>query len=169
MNKKTNVKNYSTAAKVAAIILLVLTPISVITAVSEAVMINEISEYDNYYSWEIVDAKAEKQPDGKYLITADIKNTSAYRASVSYNSISVRYGKNMWAENEIPSKSYPNGDFYDVLKYPIIPAGQTIKHQILVALPEGTTTVRLGFSGQDYDLEDIFGEREDQIYTLKLQ
>lgn len=83
MNKKTNVKNYSTAAKVVAIILLVLTPISVMISVSEAVMINEVSEFDTYYSWEITGAEAEKQPDGKYLITADIKNTSAYRASIS--------------------------------------------------------------------------------------
>ena len=66
MNKKTNVKNYSTAAKVVAIILLVLTPISVMISVSEAVMINEVSEFDTYYSWEITGAEAEKQPDGKY-------------------------------------------------------------------------------------------------------
>lgn len=169
MNKKTNVKNYSTTAKVVAIILLVLTPISVIISVSEAVTINEISEFDTYYSWEITDAKAEKQPDGKYLITANLKNTSAYRASISDYSITVRYGNNNRADNEISSRSYPNGDFYDVLKYPIIPAGQTVEYQMLVSLPEGIAAVRLDYSGMAYGLEDILGEHENKVYTLKLQ
>ncbi len=169
MNKKTNVKNYSTAAKVVAIILLVLTPISVMISVSEAVMINEVSEFDTYYSWEITGAEAEKQPDGKYLITADIKNTSAYRASISDYSITVRYGNNNRADNEMSSASYPNGGFYDVLKYPIIPAGQTVKYQMLVSLPEGISTVRLDYGGIAYDLKDILGENENQVYTLKLQ
>lgn len=168
MNKKTNVKDYSTVAKVVAIILLVLTPISVMISVSEAVTINEISEYDTYYSWEITDAKAEKQPDGKYLITANLKNTSAYRASISDYSITIRYGNNR-ADNEMSTRSYPGGGFYDVLKYPIIPAGQTVEYQMLVSLPEGTATVHLDYRGMAYGLEDILGEQENQVYTLKLQ
>lgn len=67
------------------------------------------------------------------------------------------------------SASYPNGGFYDVLKYPIIPAGQTVKYQMLVSLPEGTSTVRLDYGGIAYDLKDILGENENQVYTLKLQ
>lgn len=167
---KNNSGNYSASAKIAAIILLVLTPIAVIISISEAVMVNETSEFDTYYSWEITDAKAEKQSDGKYLITADLKNTSAYRASISDYSIIVQYGNSNRADNELSSRSYPNGNLYDVLKYPIIPAGQTVKYRMLVALPEGTTTVRLDYSGRAYGLEDILGiEHENQVYTLKLQ
>ncbi|MDE6763640.1 MAG: hypothetical protein K2J73_08185 [Oscillospiraceae bacterium] len=168
MNKNTNVKQYSTTIKVVAVILLILTPIVAIASISEAIMINEVSEFDTYYRWEITDAKAEKQPDGKYLITADIKNTSAYRASISDYSIIVKYGNNNRADNEMSSRNYPSGDFYDILKYPIVPAGQTIKHRMLVSLPDGTTTVRLDYSGKAYDLEDILGEHENQVYTLKL-
>lgn len=172
MKKKTNtanVKQYSTAAKVVAVILLVLAPIVLIIAISETAMINDISYFDTYYRWEITDAKAEKQSDGKYLITADIKNTSAYRASLSDYSINVRYGNNNRADNEMSSGSYPNGDLYDAFRYPIIPAGQTVKYQMLVELPEGTTTVRLDYSGKAYELENILGEHENQAYTLKLQ
>ena len=166
--KAENVKNYSTSAKVVAVILLVLTPIVLISAIFETVMVNDISYFDTYYSWEITDAKAEKQSDGKYLITADIKNTSAYRASISDYSIAVKYGNNNRADNEMSSRSYPGGDLYDAFKYPIIPAGQTVKHQMLVELPEGTTTVRLDYSGKSHELEDVLGEHEKQVYTLKL-
>lgn len=167
--KAENVKNYSTATKVVAVILLVLAPIVLIIAISETSMINDISYFDSYYRWEITDAKAEKQSDGKYLITADIKNTSAYRASISDYSITVKYGNNNRAENEMSSRSYPNGDLYDAFKYPIIPAGQTVKYQMLVELPEGTTTVRLDYSGLSYDAKDILRESGETVYTLKLQ
>lgn len=172
MKKKVNaanVKQYSTATKIVAVILLILAPIVLITAISEASMINDIAYFDTYYRWEITDAKAEKQSDGKYLITADIKNTSAYRASISDYSITVRYGNNNRAENEMSSRSYPNGDLYDVFRYPIIPAGQTVKYQMLVELPEGTTTVRLDYNGLSYDAKDILGESGENVYTLKLQ
>lgn len=172
MKKKTakaNVKQYSTAAKVVAVILLVLAPIVLITAISAAATINDIAYFDTYYRWEITDAKAEKQSDGKYLITADIKNTSAYRASISDYSIIVKYGNNNRADNEMSSVSYPNGDLYDAFKYPIIPAGQTVKYRMLVELPEGTTTVRLDYSGLSYDAKDILGESGETVYTLKLQ
>ncbi len=164
-----NAKQYSTTAKVVAIILLILAPIVFVISVSEAVMEKGMVEYGLYYRWEITAANAEKQPDGKYLITAQIKNTSAYRAALSDYSVKVRYGNNTSAENELSPRDYPTGEFYDMFKYPIVPAGQTISYKLLVSLPDGTTTVRLQYNGTSYDMEDVFGDQEDRVYTLKLQ
>ncbi len=171
MNKAeaVNAKQYSTTAKVVAVILLILAPIVLIISVSEAVMKKDMVKYGLYYRWEITGAEAEKQPDGKYLITAHIKNTSAYRATLSDYSVNVRYGNNAIAENELSSGNYPIGEFYDIFKHPIVPAGQTISYNLLVSLPEGTNTVRLQYDGTSYDMDDIFGEQEDKVYTLKLQ
>lgn len=148
--------------------LLVLAPIVLIVSLSEAFTERDMVSFGSYYRWEITDAVSEKQPDGKYLITADIKNTSAYRATISDYSIIVRYGNNNSADNELAA-NYPRGDFYDGLKYPVVPAGQTVKYQMLVDLPEGTNTVRLDYRGMSYDLKDILREDDDNVYTLKLQ
>lgn len=171
MNKagSVNAKQYSTTAKVVAIILLILAPIVLIISVSEAVMEKDMVEYGLYYRWEITDADAEKQSDGRYLITAQIKNTSAYRATLGDYAVKVRYGNNTSAENELSSKDYPTGEFYDMFKYPIVPAGQTVSYKMLVSLPEGTASVRLQYRGTSYDLEKVFGDSEDKVYTLKLK
>lgn len=171
MNKaeSVNVKQYSTTAKVVAVMLLILAPIVLIGSVSEAFIEKDMVEYGLYYRWEITDAEAEKQPDGRYLITAQIKNTSAYRAALSDYAVKVRYGNNTSAENELSSKDYPTGEFYDIFKYPIVPAGQTVSYKMLVSLPEGTASVRLQYRGTSYDLEKVFGDSEDKVYTLKLK
>ncbi len=169
MNKAAaNVKQYSTTEKVVAVMLLILAPIVLIMSVSEALTEKDMVEYDLYYRWEITGADVERQSDGRYLITAQIKNTSAYRATLGDYAVKIRYGNNQSVENELSSKNYPVGELYDVFKRPIVPAGQTISYKLLVSLPEGTTAVRLQYDGTSYDMEDIFGEQEDKVYTLKL-
>ncbi|MCM1023880.1 MAG: hypothetical protein NC395_07450 [Prevotella sp.] len=166
MNKP--VKQYGTAVKAAAVILLALAPIVLITSLSAAFTERDMASFGSYYRWEITDAASEKQSDGKYLITMDIKNTSAYRATISDYSVIVRYGNNSSADNKLLPDSYPRGEFYDIFRYPVVPAGQTVKYRMLVELPEGTSTVRLDYRGTSYDLSEISGEDSGNVYTLKL-
>lgn len=170
MNKAVaNAKQYSTTAKVVAVMLLILAPIVLIGSVSEAFIEKDMVEYGLYYRWEITSADVERQSDGRYLITAQIKNTSAYRATLGDYAVKIRYGNNQSAENELSSKDYPRGAFYDIFEYPIVPAGQTVSYRMLVSLPEGTSSVRLEYRGTSYDFEKVFGDPEDKVYTLKLQ
>lgn len=162
-------KSYSVKRKIVSVILAVLAFIMLIGAWSVASEVKSMTVFDSYYRWEITSASAQKQEDGRYLITAAIKNNSAYRAYIDVNSISVEYGEKKRLENE--AADYPDGHFYDTLRKCSVPAGQTTEYELLVTVPEGIDAVRLSYHGIPYRLAEInSGENtkwEEKIYTVK--
>ncbi len=163
-------KNYSVKRKVISVFLAVFAFIMLIGAWGIVSEEKSLTVYDSYYRWEITSASAEKQEDGRYLITAVIKNNSSYRAVIDVNDIYVKYGDEKRLENEIPE--YPDGHFYDSLRKCTVPAGQTVEYGLIVDVPEGIETVRLSYHGIPYKLAEITGgentEWEEKIYTVKI-
>ncbi len=162
-------KSYSVKRKIISVFLAVFAFIMLIGAWGTVSEEKSLTVYDSYYRWEITSASAEKQEDGRYLITAVIKNNSSYRAVIDVNDIYVKYGDDKRLENEITE--YPDGHFYDTLRKCTVPAGQTAEYELLVTVPEGINSVRLSYHGIPYKLTEITGgenaEWEENIYTVK--
>ncbi len=163
-------KSYSVKRKIISVFLAVFAFIMLIGAWGMVSEEKSLTVYDSYYRWEITSASAEKQEDGRYLITAVIKNNSAYRAYIDVNSISIEYGEKKRLENEIPE--YPDGHFYDTLRKCAVPAGQSSEYKLLVTVPEGIDTVRLSYHEMSYKLAEITGggnaKWEEKFYTVKI-
>lgn len=161
-------KRYKLITKLAAIVLFVLALIMLIATIGIVYEINDYLEYYNYYQWEIIGDAVEVQEDGKYLITLEIKNTGAYQADIHNNTFQIEYGNGNMLENLMTP--YPDGYLYDTLNYALLPAGQTIKHQILIAPPNGTSSVRISYNGESYNIIDALDkEWEYSFYTVKLK
>ncbi len=160
-------KTYSLKRKIISVLLLAAAFLMLMTAWTLSSEVKSMTVYDSYYDWEITSASAEKQEDGKYLITADIKNNSAYRAKIDNFDISVQYGNENRVESEAPE--CPEGKLFDTLRESIVPAGQSIEYEILIAPPQGTKTVRLNYYGTSYKKDEILGEdRDSASYTVNL-
>ncbi len=163
-------KSYSVKRKIISVLLAVFAFIMLIGTWSAASEIRSMTVYDSYYRWEITSASAEKQEDGRYLITAVIKNNSSYRAFIDVNDIYVKYGDEKRLENEIAE--YPDGHFYDTLRKCAVPAGQSSEYKLLVTVPEGIDAVRLSYHGMAYRLAEITdgenAEWEEKFYTVKI-
>lgn len=163
-------KSYSVKRKIISVLLAVFAFIMLIGSWGAASEVRSMTAYDSYYRWEITSASVQKQEDGRYLITAVIKNDSSYRAVIDVNDIAVKYGDEKRLENEIPE--YPDGHFYDTLRKCAVPAGQTAEYELLITVPEGINAVRLSYHGMPYKLAEITGgentEWEEKIYTVKI-
>lgn len=160
-------KTYSLKRKIISVLLLAVAFLMLMAAWTLSSEVKSMTAYDSYYDWEITEASAEKQEDGKYLITADIKNNSAYRAKIDNYDISIQYGNENRVEIEAPE--CPEGKLFDTLRECIVPAGQSIKYEMLIAPPQGTKTVRLNYYGTSYKKDQILGEDRDYTsYTVNL-
>ena len=161
-------KRYGIFSKIAAVFLFGFTLFMLIGVLSiMSGMKDGLAQYANYYHYEIVGDTVEKQDDGTYLITAEIKNTSAYMANIDTRNIRIEYGKGTSIDNLMPT--YPDTQICDSLKYITIPAGQTVKQQILISPPEGTKIVRLCYNGDSYERREAFNEEwEYTYYTVNL-
>lgn len=153
--------------KAFAIVLPVFALLILIGAIAISDEIESNLEYDNYYSYEITDAFFEKQEDGRYLITAVIKNNSSYQTFIDKNSVQVIYGNNSRAENQI--SLYNDTDIYATLNRFLLPAGQTIEFPILVELPEEVHAVTLSYYGDSYSYRNITGNDDNKPYKLTLK
>lgn len=160
-------KKYPLFLKILAVILPVIAMITLLGAIGIAYELDDLAEYDSYYSYEIIDAYAEKQEDGRCLITAVIKNNSAYQAVLDKNSIQVLYGNYSWLDNQI--SLYDNTDMYETLNKFFLPAGQSIEFPILVELPEDVRSITLSYYGDSYNLRSITGENNAKTYRLTIK
>ncbi|MBP1561298.1 MAG: hypothetical protein J6C96_08670 [Oscillospiraceae bacterium] len=155
------------SSKAAAVILFIIAVISLFSTLGIIAEMKDMAKYDNYYAWEIVGASSEKQEDGRFLITLDIKNTSSYQTQIRNNTINIEYGNGKRLENQMPV--YPDGYLYDSLNYILIPAGQTVKHSLLIDPPQDVNTVRLTYFGHSYDRSKLLDENRDYLtYSVKL-
>ena len=159
-------KTNQTFLKFLAVVLPVIAAITLLAVISIASDIGDRMEYDNYYSYEITDAFAEKQDDGRYLITAVIKNNSAYQTIIDKNSVQVMYGNHSYLDNQI--SLYDNTDIYETLNKFFIPAGRSIEYPILIELPEEVRSVTLSYYGDSYNLRNITDEDNQKFYKVKL-
>ncbi|MGN0675670.1 MAG: hypothetical protein ACI4KG_07945 [Oscillospiraceae bacterium] len=155
------------SSKIIAVILMIIAFIVLFSTFGIVADIKNMAKYDNYYDWEIVGASSEKQDDGKFLITLEIKNTSSYQTQIRNNTINIEYGNGNRLDNEIPV--YPDGYMYESLNYIMLPAGQTIKHQLLIEPPKDVNVVRLTYLGTSYNKSEALGENYDyKTYSVKL-
>ena len=123
-------------------------------------------EYAHYESCRLVDASAEKQEDGSYIITAKIKNDSSYQSYIYKSSVYVEYGNRNRLENLMPQ--FAETDLLRSLNSPIIPSGRTIEYKLQILPPEGVHSVRLSYRGVSYNRYNITDEDPESVITLKL-
>ncbi len=155
------------SSKIIAVILMIIAFIVLLSTFGIVADMKNMTKYDNYYDWEIVGASSERQDDGKFLITLDIKNTSSYQTQIRNNTINIEYGNGSRLDNEMPV--YPDGYMYESLNYIMLPAGQTIKHQLLIEPPKDVNIVRLTYLGTSYNKSEALGEDyEHKTYSVKL-
>ena len=163
MNKTEKI--YKPYIKVIAVILLVITILSFFIMLGILSELDTDVKYSQYYSCEITDASAEKQEDGSYLITLQIKNNSAYQAYIYDSSVWVE-ANNITLQNML--KGELSGDMLDSLTRPIVPSGQTVEYKLQVLPPTGAVSVKIHYYGTSYSRYDLTNEDRESVFTLKL-
>ncbi|MBQ3161806.1 MAG: hypothetical protein IJC04_06730 [Oscillospiraceae bacterium] len=145
-------KRYNIFVKLIAIALFILVLIMVWGTVLIVGETSVLSSYDSYYEWEITGHTIEKLDDGKYKLTLDVKNTSAYDAYIDKYTLKLEYGDYNYID--YPNTPYPEGYFYESLNETLIPPGETIKHSITFEAPEGLRSFRVRYNGESYMLSE---------------
>lgn len=163
---KTSEKNYKTSVKILAVILPIIAFIVIIAVLEAIADINSTIKYNQYYACKIVGAESEKQDDGSYIITVEVKNVSSYQTMIDRNSIRVEYGNGTTLENRMVS--YPESEILRSINRPVIPSGRTVEYKIQILPPDGINTVRLQYYGTSYGRYKITGEDNESTYSLKL-
>ena len=163
MNKTEKI--YKPYVKVIAVILFIVTILAFFIMLGVVSEQNTSAKYHQYYSCEIADASAEKQEDGSYLITLQIKNNSAYQTYIYDSSVWVE-SNNITMQNML--KGQLSGDMLDTLTRPIVPSGQTVEYKLQVLPPAGAASVRIHYYGTSYSRYNVTNEDRDSVFTLKL-
>lgn len=161
---KTN-KIHKPYVKVIAVILFVMTILGFFITLEIVSELNSDIKYSQYYSCEITDTSAEKQEDGSYLITLQIKNNSSYQTHI--------YDSSVWVEaNGVTVKNMLqgqlSGDMLDSLTRPIVPSGQTVEYKLQILPPAGAASVKIHYYGTSYSRYSVTNEDRDSVFTLKL-
>lgn len=162
----TSEKSYKRSTKILAVLLPIAAFITLMIVWSTVIYHNRHMDYAHYESCKLIDASAEKQEDGSYIITASIKNDSAYQTTIYRNSISVEYGSGKRIENTMPQLA--ETDLLRSLNYPIIPSGRTVEYKIQILPPEDVSSVRLRYRGIGYNRYQITDEEPETTLTVKL-
>ena len=155
-------KRYNIFVKLIAIALFILAIIMVwgtILIIGETTV---LSSYETYYEWEITGHTIEKLDDGRYQLTLDAKNTSAYDAYIDKYTLKLEYGDYNYIN--YPNVKYTEGYFYESLNETMIPPGETIKHTITFEAPEGLRSFRIRYNGISYRLSDARGNNDSYKY-----
>ena len=160
-----NAKTHKPFVKVIAVILPIITVIGLFIMFGIIHELNLDIRYSQYYSCEITDASAEKQEDGSYLITLQIKNNSSYQTHIYDSSVWVE-ANGVTVQNMLQGQL--SGDMLDSLTRPIVPSGQTVEYKLQILPPEGANTVRIHYYGTSYSRYNITNEDRDSSYSLKL-
>ncbi len=155
-------KRYNIFVKLIAIALFILAIIMIWGTILIVGDTKSISSYDSYYEWDIIGHTVEKLDDGKYLLTLDAKNTSAYDAHIEKYSIRLEYGNSNYID--YPNVPYTEGYFYETLNETLIPPGETIKHSITFETPEGLRSLRVRYGGTSYKLAEARGNDDNYKY-----
>lgn len=159
-------KSYKRSTKILAVFLPISAFITLMIVWSTVIYHNQHMDYAHYESCKLIDASAEKQEDGSYIITASIKNDSAYQTTIYRNSISVEYGSGKRIENTMPQLA--ETDLLRSLNSPIIPSGRTVEYKIQILPPEDVSSVRLRYRGIGYNRYTITDEEPETSLTVKL-
>ncbi len=126
-----------------------------------------LSSYDSYYEWDIVGHTVEEIDDKKYLLTLEVKNTSAYDAFIDKYSIKLEYGNYNYID--YPNVKYTEGYFYETLNESLIPPGETITHSITFEVPEGLNSLRVRYNGIHYKIADFKNIDSYKYYEIDLK
>ena len=161
---KTN-KIHKPYVKVIAVILPIITVIGLFTMLGIIHELNLDIRYSQYYSCEITGASAEKQEDGSYLITLQIKNNSSYQTHIYYRSVWVE-ANGATVKNMLQGQL--SGDMLDSLTRPIVPSGQTVEYKLQILPPAGAASVKIHYYGTSYSRYSVTNEDRDSVFTLKL-
>ena len=164
--KNTEEKVYKRSTKFFAVFLPIAAFLTLMISWSIIIEHNQHLDYAHYESCKLIDASAEKQEDGSYIITASIKNDSSYQTVIFSNYITVEYGSGYRLENIMPQ--FAETDLLRSLNSPILPSGRTIEYKIQVLPPEGVNSVRLRYRGIGYNRYTITDEEPETSLTLKL-
>ena len=163
MNKTEKI--YKPHVKVIAVILFVMTILGFFITLEIVSELNSDIKYSQYYSCKITDASAEKQEDGSYLITLQIKNNSSYQTHIYDSSVWVE-ANGVTIQNMLQGQL--SGDMLDSLTRPIVPSGQTVEYKLQVLPPNGAASVKIHYYGTSYSRYSVTNEDRDSVFTLKL-
>lgn len=155
-------KRYNIFVKLIAVALFILTIIMLIGTFAIVGETTILSSYDSYYEWEITGHTLEKLDDGRYQLTLDAKNTSAYDAYIDKYTLKLEYGDYNYIN--YPNIKYAEGYFYQTLNETLIPPGETVKHTITFEIPEGLSSFRIRYNGISYRLSDARGNDDGYKY-----
>ena len=155
-------KRYNIFIKLIAIVLFVLALLMVIGTFAIVGETTFLSSYDSYYEWEIIGHTLEQLDDGKYQLTLDAKNTSAYDAYIDKYTLKLEYGDYNYIN--YPNVKYAEGYFYETLNETIIPPGETVKHVITFEAPEGLRSFRVRYNGESYMLSEARDNDDNYKY-----
>lgn len=159
-------KSYKRSVKILAVCLPIAAFLTVMIVWGTIIDHNDHLDYAHYESCKLIDASAEKQEDGSYIITAKIKNDSSYQTVIFSNYITAEYGSGNRLENRM--QGFTETDFLRSLNSPIIPSGRTIEYKLQILPPEGVNSVRLRYRGVGYNRYTITGEEPETSLTVKL-
>ena len=162
-------KRYNIFVKLIAIALFIISILAIIITISIVVEFSVLSSYDSYsyYEWNITGHTVEKLDDGKYTLTLDVKNTSAYDAYIDKYTLKLEYGD--YNEINYPNVKYAEGYFYETLNETFIPQGETIKHSITFEVPEGLNSLRVRYNGTHYKISELRGDDSYKYYEIDLK
>lgn len=155
-------KRYNIFVKLIAVALFILTIIMLIGTFAIVGETTILSSYDSYYEWEITGHTLEKLDDGRYQLTLDAKNTSAYDAYIDKYTLKLEYGDYNYIN--YPNVKYAEGYFYQTLNETLIPPGEIVKHTITFEVPEGLSSFRIRYNGISYRLSDARGNDDGYKY-----
>ncbi len=117
---------------------------------------------DNYYEWSITGDTVEALSDGTYKVTLDLKNNSAYEATIYEYNIRYEYGSSGTLSNiEVP---YSDISFLDTLNNVVLPAGQTIKYSVTLNPPKEINSITAVYQGKSYRLAKAYEKDDDNSY-----
>lgn len=159
-------KSYKRSTKFWAVFLPIAAFLTLMISWSMIIEHNQYMDYSHYESCKLVDASAERQEDGGYIITVRIKNDSSYQTFIYGDPVSVEYGTGNRLENKMPK--FAETDFLRSLNYPTIPSGRTVEYKIKIFPPEDISSVRLRYRGVSYERYKITGEEPETNLTVKL-
>ncbi len=155
-------KRYNIFVKLIAIALFILAIIMIWGTILIVGETNVLSSFDSYYEWEITGHTLEKLDDGKYELTLDVKNISAYDAYIDKYTLKLEYGNYNYID--YPNIKYSDGYFYKTLNETLIPPGETIKHSITFEVPEGLRSFRIRYIGESYRLSEARNNEDNYKY-----
>ena len=161
-------KRYNIFVKLIAIALFILALIMVLGTILIVGETSVLSSYDSYYDWTITGHTLNKLDDGRYELTLETKNTSAYDAYIDKYSIRLEYGD--YSYIEYPSEHYADSYFNKTINETLIPPGETVMHTIIFDAPEGLSSFRVKYNSESYTLSNARGHTDsNKYYEIKIK